>query len=150
MSLTRRQLLAAGLAAAVGRKVQAAVSFLTLDALPLPLPLLVLVDEERLEKTLLTRLEGRGFRSELQPVPDCSSVDFGLLTSRIRQAGRIIGLLGPANHVLVLEALRYVGARVELDVPAELLQDAESVELFALRQAMGPAASGLQALLAQV
>jgi hypothetical protein len=145
VSLTRRQLLAAGLAAGLASKVKAAVSFLQLDASPL----LVLLDEERLDQALTQRLVRQGFRSELQAVPDCASVDFGLLTGRIQQAGHIIGLLGPVNHVLVLEALRYVGASVDLDVPADSLDGSAAAELLALRQAMGPAAVGLQALVAR-
>ena len=118
------------------------MSILQLDALPL----LVLLDEERLDQALMQRLERQGFRSELQAVPGCASVDFGLLTGRIQQARRIIGLVGPVNHVLVLEALRYVGARVDLDVPAERLDRSAAAALLALRQAMGPAAVGLQAV----
>ena len=146
MSLTRRSLLAGGLAVGIAVQAQAAVTLLQRD----DSTVLVLVDEQLLDKPLLARLAAQGFGQDVQGLADCPLVDFALLVDRIRLSGEVIALLGPANHVLVMEALREVGARVQVDVPAAAVPvTSDNRELLALRAALAPA-KGLQALRATV
>jgi len=146
MSLTRRSLLAGGLAVGIAVQAQAAVTLLQRDASTV----LVLVDEQLLDQPLLARLAAQGFSQDVQGLADCPLIDFSLLVERIRLSGEVIALLGPANHVLAMEALRAVGARVQLDAPAAAVPGtADNQALLALRAALAPA-QGLQALRATV
>jgi hypothetical protein len=147
MSRTRRAILFAVLALGLVAQADAAVSLLQrADS-----PLLTLVDEETLDQPRLAALIARGFHQELQPVSDCSAVDFGLLTSRIQQAVRVIALVSQSNEQLVRDALRQAGGIVQTDLPAESVSATNSsAELLALRDAMGPGAAGLRAIAAIV
>lgn len=146
MPVTRRTALLASLAAGLASPLDAAVAILRAGMAPQ----LLLIDAGQLNPALLARLNAQGIGEELQPVPDCEAVEFGLLTSRIQQAGRVLGLLSPANHALVLESLHTLGARVQLDVPVAALGADAPRELLALRDALGAQAAGLRALVAHV
>jgi hypothetical protein len=144
--VTRRTALLGGIAAGLASPLEAAVAILRAGTAPQ----LLLIDAERLSPALLSRLNAQGIGEELQPVPDCEAVEFGLLTSRMQQAGRILGLLSAANHALVLESLKTLGARVQLDGPAAALGMNAARELLALRDALGAQAVGLLAIVARI
>jgi hypothetical protein len=146
MPVTRRTALLASLAAGLASPLDAAVAILRAGMAPQ----LLLIDAEQLNPALLARLNAQGIGEELQPVPDCEAVEFGLLTSRIQQAGRVLGLLSPPNHALVLQSLRTLGARVQLDVSVAALGADAPQELLALRDALGAQAMGLLAIVARI
>jgi hypothetical protein len=61
----------------------------------------------------------------LQVLAHCRDLDFADLTDQVRRAGRCLGLLQPASHLLVLEAVRDVLGRVTLDVAAAQVRPAD-------------------------
>jgi hypothetical protein len=111
---------------------------------------LILVDAERLDAGLLSRLARAGFAAEETSTSDCEVVDAGILGSRIQQAGRVVAMLSDANHQQVLASLQLIGAQVELDRRVPAVGASASVELQSLQAALGPEAAGLYALVARV
>ena len=111
--LSRRALLGAVALVAAAAPVRARVSFLPANASPV----LLLMDGDTLTAAHLARIRALDYSFEPDVMADCSATEYGLLVSRIRLAPRVVAVLDPADHVLVLQALRDAAYDLEFDGP---------------------------------
>ena len=111
--LSRRALLGAVALVAAAAPVRARVSFLPANASPV----LLLMDGDTLTAAHLARIRALDYSFEPDVMADCSATEYGLLVSRIRLAPRVVAVLDPADHALVLQALRDAAYDLEFDGP---------------------------------
>jgi len=109
-------------------------------------PILVLIDADRLDTPLLARLVTAGFGSPHQFETGCEVVDAALLQDRLREARRVVALVSVADAALVQETWRGLGGRIGITGPSDAVPKDGPPDLRNLRDAMGDAAQGLQAL----
>lgn len=115
MTMTRRTLLASG--AAVGTSAAGLCHFVGLDLGGTHPP--VFVDAELLAFLRPPLLQLKLSNPPLQVLAHCRDLEFDSLKEQLRSTGHFIGLLQPASHVLVLEAVRDLFGRVSVDSTVE-------------------------------
>ena len=147
VKLSRRALLGAVALFAPTAPVCARVSFLAANASPV----LLLMVGDLLTDANLARIRALDYSFEPDVIPECSATEFGLLVSRIRIAPRVVAVLDPPDHVLVLQALRDAAYDLEFDGPLRGDPAARVALLEPLRRILDAAAGygSLQALVAR-
>jgi len=146
-NLSRRALLGAVALFAATAPVRARVSFLPSNVSPV----LLLMDGDSLTETHLAQIRTLDYSFEPDVMADCSATEYGLLVSRIRLAPRVVGVLDPVDHALVLQALRDAAYELEFDGPLRGDPAGRVPLLEPLRRILGVDAGhgSLQALVAR-
>ncbi len=120
----------------------AAVAILSVEGAPE----LVLVDADKLDAALLTRLAVAGFGSAQRFETGCEVVDAGLLADRLARAKRVIAVLSATDADLVESLLQGQRLHLRRNEAATTLGRDAPVDLRDLRDALGEAALALRAI----